>query len=340
MVRHVSPINALASVVGLAIVVSSCGGSPASSPEVYGSHAPTSTNASSVQPATIPLDEPSIGVSPPPSSLPQATQTEAADKKGIIVDHNCTDLSSIPNQWTEIVKADIRLTFWHASHGDQINVGLDLLKQLHPEYAFAYEAIWENYGIGGNTNSTELDPPMKFDRITRQYLTANDGRPNMIAWSWCGGLTDYNQLGAGASAEQVDNYLRAMSKLELDYPTVKFIYMTAHVDGSGLNGTTNLRNQQIRAYCRSNGKILFDFADIESYDPSGRSFLENGANQDCSYDGGNWADEWGRSNPGSELNFAGKYDPVDTDHTRIQNCNLKGRAFWYLLVRVAGWSGS
>ena len=57
--------------------------------------------------------------------------------------------------------------------------------------------------------------------------------------------------------------------LETDYPKITFVYMTAHLDGSGADGNTNQRNEQIRAYCRANNKVLFDFADIESYDPDG-----------------------------------------------------------------------
>jgi hypothetical protein len=165
-------------------------------------------------------------------------------------------------------------------------------------------------------------------------------RANVIAWSWCGGLTDGNQLGAGATEAQVSNYLNAMSQLERDYPDIAFVYMTAHLDGTGANGNTNQRNEQIRAYCRANNKVLFDFADIESYDPDGAiNYMPLGADQDCSYDGTNWADEWLARNPDSVLGYSFGYNAVDTNHTRILNCNLKGRAFWWLLARISGWEG-
>ena len=35
------------------------------------------------------------------------------------------------------------------------------------------------------------------------------------------------------------------------------------------SGNVNQRNEQIRNYARNNNKILFDFADIESFDPDG-----------------------------------------------------------------------
>ena len=63
-----------------------------------------------------------------------------------------------------------------------------------------------------------------------------------------------------------------MSGLEKDYPYVRFVYMTGHTNGTGLSGNLHLRNQQIRDYCNANKKILYDFEDIESYDPDGKYF--------------------------------------------------------------------
>ena len=63
--------------------------------------------------------------------------------------------------------------------------------------------------------------------------------------------------------------MNPMTALENEYWGVKFVYMTSHLDGCGANGNLNLRNNQIRQYCQTNNKILYDFADIESYDPDG-----------------------------------------------------------------------
>jgi hypothetical protein len=110
--------------------------------------------------------------------------------------------------------------------------------------------------------------------------------------------------------------------------------MTGHLDGSGEAGNLHQRNEQIRAYCRANGKILFDFADIERYDPDGQDFLNQGANDNCDYSGGNWADEWCAANPDSEL-----CDSCSCAHSKALNCNLKARAFWWMMARLAGWNG-
>ncbi|MBN1422603.1 MAG: hypothetical protein JXP34_27750, partial [Planctomycetes bacterium] len=120
------------------------------------------------------------------------------------------------------------------------------------------------------------------------------------------------------------------------YPGVTFIYMTGHLDGTGSDGNLHRRNEQIRAYCRENGKILFDFADIERYDPDGVDYLDRAGDDQCRYlDGGvleNWAIEWCDAHPGvcSSCSCA---------HSQSLNCDRKARAFWWLLARVAGWPG-
>ena len=65
---------------------------------------------------------------------------------------------------------------------------------------------------------------------------------------------------------------------------MKFVYMTGHLDGYGLTGNLHIRNEQIRAYCAANKKILYDFADIESYNPDGVYFGDKDANDNCDYD--------------------------------------------------------
>ncbi len=60
--------------------------------------------------------------------------------------------------------------------------------------------------------------------------------------------------------------------------------MTGHTDGAALTGNVPTRNKQIRDYCLANNKILYDFADIESYDPDGDYFGDKLVNDACDYD--------------------------------------------------------
>ncbi len=110
-------------------------------------------------------------------------------------------------------------------------------------------------------------------------------------WSWCG--------QADTSEENIDTYLSLMTQLEEDYPNVRFVYMTGHLTGSGVDGNLNQRNEQIRAYCRDNNRVLYDFADIETYDPDGVYYGDKYPTDACDYDSNgdgsqdrNWAIDW------------------------------------------------
>lgn len=156
---------------------------------------------------------------------------------------------------------------------------------------------------------------------------------NVVVLSWCG-------QASSASEAQMQTYLDLMAALEKEFPKVTFIYMTGHLDGSGKNGNLNQRNEQIRDFCRHNNKVLFDFADIESFDPDGKvNFMELAADDGCFYrkDGvrGNWADEWLAANPDHHFAL-----PATAPHSRPLNGALKGEAFWHLLAHLAGWDGT
>ena len=150
---------------------------------------------------------------------------------------------------------------------------------------------------------------------TESWLDANPDY-NMVMWSWCGGCSDNDVEGINA-------YLDAMNQLEVDYPEVTFIYMTGHLDGSGVDGDLYANNNQIRDYCIANNKILFDFADIESYDPDGTYYPDES-------DACGWCYDW-----------CSQYtcpSCASCAHSHCFNCYLKGKAWWWMMARISGWS--
>ena len=252
----------------------------------------------------------------------------------MIIDHNCTKLSSIPAENISVAKQTLHIAYGHTSHGSQLTTGMEGLVAFKGNtYA------WNNGGSGGALDlhdyamSGDLGNPDRTswaDR-TRTYLNANPD-VNVIIWSWCG------QVSSATEAD-ISTYLNLMSGLESDYPDVKFIYMTGHLDGTGLTGNLHLRNEQIRKYCRDNERILFDFADIECYNPDGTYFGDKKPSDACAYDtngdgtlDGNWAVEWQNSHAQGVDWYS-----CSSAHSEPLNANQKAYAAWWLWARLAGW---
>ncbi len=270
------------------------------------------------------------------STGPAPDDGDPSDAGAIVVDHACTDISAIPDQAIDSAKSSLHVAYGHTSHGSQLVTGMTgLVGFLGDLYA------WNNGGTGGAldlkdqpfSGAYDLGSPDRsaWAAATRVYLDAHPAI-NVVIWSWCGQVSS-------ATEEDIDLYLGLMSALESDYPGVRFVYMTGHLDGTGLAGNLHARNEQIRAYCRANEKVLYDFADIETYDPDGVWFGDKIPNDACAYDtdangtrDGNWAIEWQNAHPG-------EWYSCTSAHSQPLNANRKAYAAWWLWARLAGWEG-
>lgn len=250
----------------------------------------------------------------------------------IIIDHTSTHLDEVPLSAIENAKSTLHVAYGHTSHGSQITEGMTGLVSFSNAPYGGSTYRWNNGGTSGALDlhdyamSGDLGNPDRTSWAgeTRSYLNANPD-VNVIMWSWCG--------QADTTAANINTYLTLMNQLESEYPNVKFVYMTGHLVGTGESGNLNQRNEQIRAYARANNKILFDFADIESYDPDGLvNYMKLNADDGCNYNGGNWATAWQNTHPGEWYNCGAA-------HTQPLNANMKAYAAWHLWARLAGWNG-
>ena len=209
-----------------------------------------------------------------------------------IIDHTNSTLASllaIPSAVRTQVRNDLNIYYGHTSHGNQLIAGLTELVNFTPAGSSYAMPTIQNAPAGYQ----DLNQPdyVTWEATTRAYLN-NTSNPwvNVVMWSWCGGV-------GTATTAQITQYCSLMSGLERDYPNIKFVYMTGHLNGTGSTGALHRNNEQIRQYCRDNNKILYDFADIERYDPDGNDYLDLGAghgDDGCSYSNGtrNWGTDW------------------------------------------------
>jgi len=259
----------------------------------------------------------------------------------IIADHTIMNLvrtDQIPEQAIINAKNTLHIAYGHTSHGSQVITGMDGLPAFKEGLGGSSDLYdWNDGGTDGALDidnyfvSGDLGNP---DRITwsnrtREYLDLPaHSDVNVVMWSWCGQANT-------ASESYIELYLDLMNDLESSYPNVQFVYMTGHTEGTGLTGDLHLRNNQIRNYCQTNNKILYDFEDIESYDPDLEYYGDKNVDDDCSYDGGNWATEWQNSHT-EDVDWYS----CSAAHSLALNGNQKAYAAWWLWAKLSGWESN
>jgi hypothetical protein len=262
---------------------------------------------------------------------------------GLIIDHNYTTLSAYTQAQYQLAKDSLHIAYGHTSHGSQVTSGMSGMTSFindgglgmsMPTNFFSYN----NGGSGGaldlhdNFQPGDLGNPDRttWAARTRDYLNNPlNADVNVVMWSWCG--------QADTTEANIDLYLSTMTALESEYQDVTFVYMTGHVNGGAPGSNLMLRNQQIREYAIANGKVLFDFADIESWDPDGNYYgdllLTDALDYDSDGDGirdSNWAEDW-RAAHTEGIDW---YD-VYSAHSDPLNANLKAYAAWSMFAEIA-----
>jgi len=222
--------------------------------------------------------------------------------EGRIADHTLVAAyDTIPSGVVTEV-ANLHIYYGHTSHGSQLVTGVGMMP-----------AAWQL------VNLVETSPDLGYDvwePQTDQWLEDHP-ETEVVIWSWCG-------QQSSNSVDDVQEYLDDMTALEVRYPDVQFIYMTGHLRGAyseylygdAENQILQRDNQMVRDYAELHGKWLFDFADIESY--------LDGSEVQCTYHG-------------MPVECVWPNDATGCAHSRMGNCDRKGKAWYTLLARMTGW---
>lgn len=298
---------------------------------------------------------------------------------GFAVGHSDTTLSAIPTEWIDEAKSSLHIAYNHTSHGSQIITGMNALED-YP--AFGNKYSWVNNSIGDSSSlsladsgipgiadlsqgdgvlSGDPDGVAEWARDTHTFLVnTSNYHINVIIWSWCD-IGDHNiPLYLDSMEWLIGLFGEGGSHARAALHPVQFVFMTGHANGGGEGDSSDAPNNQIRKHCKDNDRILFDFADIENYDPDSNYYLNKLIDDALYYDptppytsdgrDANWAIEYLNRNTGSELDLlvngisdypgcgecAHSPEGGETSDARL-NCVLKGRAAWSLFAQLAGW---
>lgn len=243
----------------------------------------------------------------------------------IVVDHNHTDLSRIPDAWIARVKQNVKVYYGHTSHGQQLVTGLKLIEeQLGKKYDVSVNWPLPSFlqsGLPIRDRSDTYNPSDFF--ATVDSALARNPKVNVVIYGWC------SQPNKDNWQQLLNEYIGTMNDFEKRHPKTTFVYMTAHAQRRGLEGCNrNAFNESLRAYCRKNNKVLFDFGDLDVWWSGNRNSYVGPDGSSCA----------AQDIPLEHSRFGGGRGDGPFGHTTRESCVIKGKATWWLLARIAGWN--
>ncbi len=240
-----------------------------------------------------------------------------------VFDHHHIDVEELSSGCLDQLKSgDFVFHYAHRSHGSQIIVGANSLEGDLADLRFAdsycsvpdeADALWMWDGMTPETGN--LIPQEDYwdseDGLNelRGILESNpEITYSMWAWSF-----EINEQ----SEQTIDGYLEVIDALEDEFPAVRFVYMTGPAATDEFMAENNAeRNAQIRDHAEANGKLLYDFEELDTYS-GGENHTENGIPWEHP--------DFDLSEGETEFEFT---------HTNQASAEQKARAFWGMMAAL------
>lgn len=187
----------------------------------------------------------------------------------VVVDHtNFSAINSAPIQSVEKA-GQLSIFFAHASVGANL---LDGLRRLHQQDARRFPIRIAD-ASGTPPAQTEAGVIYQFNRGNPGWSAKVQGFEGYIRNGWYGAKTPVvmNKFCFIDENANLNEYIQSMSRLEGEHPDTAFIYVTMPVTrGSDARATKRQAfNDGLRRWASTNGKALFDIADIEAWTSNG-----------------------------------------------------------------------
>jgi len=276
-------------------------------------------------------------------------------------------LRSIPTEYIDKARTELVIAYQHTSHGTHVSRGVFGLQ----DYKAGDNQL---FGVSESPSATLLEfrdyalqdyaPPgvtatdlsadeTAFIQTTRNYLDAPENATvNVIMWSWCS-IYDHDVSG---------NYLPGMDALISEYGPggskigsgegqrevpVTFIYMTGHAMKDfnvGFETTPKEQADLIINACNLNQQFCLDYYTIDTYAMDDTYYEDTGDNGDSDTYGVNFYEDWQNSHTLGEHYYENWFTieghvAFGKHTTQHITSNRKAYAMWWILARIAGWSG-
>jgi len=205
----------------------------------------------------------------------------AAQEKFIRIGYaECASATNYSKATAEKI-AQLKWFFAHASVGSNMMDGVSDLRSSD-KALYAFEGI-----------SAEKRPPTstqggviyEHNRGNPGWKAKFDGFESCVSNGWHYPTINVamNKLCYIDQHASFKYYLHSMTNLEAAFPETVIVYATMPLmtDADADNFLRNAFNERLREWTRANGRVLFDIADIESHDSSGKLCTFQYRNKTC-----------------------------------------------------------